>query len=142
MSQTSTLHALVVELMNDLKEADGRLTLEPEEFEAWYARLRALSPAQRPPVARDLVVLAARFQREARESTEWAVHALMFFAIQMSASIEQAERLLSSHGLELPPEAMRLSQAAEALKAAPPPTSGRSRAVDPILQQQHMARRR
>lgn len=142
MSDVAVLHPLVSELMGDFAIEDGRLSLSSEAFGSWFERLRGLSPAQREPVSRDLVVLAARFQREAREATDWAVHALMFFAIELAGSIERAERIAAGQGLELSSEIRRASQAVEELKNAPPVRAGRGRSIDPGILAQHLARRR
>lgn len=142
MSDAATLHPTVLELMSEFSTEGGELRLTEAQFLGWAERLRGLSPAQKEPVTRDLVVLAARFQREARETTEWAVQALMYLAMSLAEGIEQAERIAAGLGLELPEELVRGSQAAEAVKSAPAVRAGRSRSVDPAILAQHLARRR
>lgn len=142
MSEAAHLHPLVCELMADFSTEGGKLSLTDAQFGAWYERLRELSPAQREPVARDLVVLAARFQREAREATDWAVHALMFYAIELAGSIQLAESLAEGQGPELSQAVRRASRAVEEVKSAPAVQAGRRRNVDPGILAEHLARRR
>lgn len=136
------LHPLVVELLGAFELDDGRLTLSEASFEAWVQRLRGVVPDARAAVATDLAVIAARFRREQPQATEWAVQALLFFGTTLVGSMQATRRIFERAGLELSPEALKYVEAAEQLKHAPPPPSGRMRTIDATLQKTQLRRLR
>lgn len=133
MVVSATLHPVVVELLAELSVREGVLVMPSASYERWIARFRDASPASRAPIAIDLATVAARFRREAPNATEWAVHALMFLAIELAGSIERAQKIFGARGLELDAVSSKYVAPVESIKAAPKLEQGRTRTLSPTL---------
>ena len=136
------LHPLVVELLEAFELDEDQLVLSEATFEAWVSRLRGVPHDARAAVATDLAVVAARFRREQPQATEWAIQALLFFGTTLVGGMLATRRIFERAGLELSPEALKYVEAAEQLKQAPPPPSGRMRTIDATLQKTQLRRLR
>lgn len=136
------LHPIVAELLRDFRTVDGELRLTPEQFGAWWARLSDVEAEQREGVAVDLAVVAARFRRERPAGTDWAFHALIFFGTELLGDPERIRAALEAQGLTLEPGGERFVAPVELVKQAPPVATGRTRSVDPLLQQSRNRRLR
>ncbi len=143
MSDPKRLHPLVAELIAGFTTEAGELRLAPELFSEWWGRLRALEEPEREPVAIDLAVVAARFRRERPgPTTDWAVHALIFFGIELVGSPERARAAFEAVGLRLEEGAGRFVAPVELVKQAPGVVPGRTRTIAPALQNNHLRKLR
>jgi hypothetical protein len=70
----------VKKLSKDFLLQQGQLAMTLEKMKHWVAELDKVPAAERPKVATDLIALAMKFEREAKEGAGLATAQLYFFA--------------------------------------------------------------
>jgi len=100
-AETEQLHPIVVELAEAFEKVDGQWTLPDEPLFAHHKQLQACGPELRDKLITDLIVVAARFEREAPEEAQSALVQLLALSASLLGGVEEAEEAFGGAGVDV-----------------------------------------
>lgn len=123
-----SLHQAAQKLADDLKVADGKVFMAPDRIEAWLEKVRSWPPAERQPLAIDLVILARRLMAGLGEAGHQALAFISVLVAELLGSVEAAGDLFDKQGVSVDRAAALLGQHKRDLSglAAEPPKGAAS----------------
>ena len=95
------LHPVVVALAQDFQVSDGQWQVPGERLVEHHQRLQACGSELRDKLITDLVVLAARFEREAAARAQIALAQLLALAAALLGGSAAAAEAFASAGLDV-----------------------------------------
>lgn len=110
-ADNNQLHPTVVALAQDFRVENDQWCLADEKFFEYHRQLQAVGREQRDKLIADLVVLAARFDREAAARAQTALVQLLALAASLLGGAEAAAEAFEGGGIKLA-EAKKLIGAA------------------------------
>jgi hypothetical protein len=116
----------IQELARSFANTSSGLAMPPATLEKWQARLLELGPTRSDALVRDLLALAAKFQRLAPEATKTAVDQLADLAARLLADPARAGPMVREASLDRSRAAKLIAAEQQTLKNAPPPEGSMS----------------
>jgi len=103
MSETEQeqLHPAVAALARDLDEIDGQWAVPHDRLLEHHLKLKACGPEDRDKLVTDLVVLAARFERESLPNAQIALAQLLALATLILGGVEEAQEAFEGAGVKV-----------------------------------------
>lgn len=106
-SDSTELHPAVIALARDFERVDAQWRVPSDKLFVHHRALQACGPEPRPKLIADLVVLAARFEREDRTAARSALAQLLALATLLLGGAQAAQEAFEAAGLQTA-EARRL----------------------------------
>jgi len=100
-ADSNQLHPAVVALAQDFRVNDGQWSMADDRLLEHHQKLLACGRDQRDKLVTDLIVVAARFEREAAARAQTALVQLLALAGLLLGGVEAAAELFEGAGVKL-----------------------------------------
>lgn len=100
-AEPKQMHAAVLALARDFSEIDGKWAVPDERLLQHWHRLQAHPPEERGDLIADLVVLAARLQRETAADTQTALAQLLALTTLLLGGAQAAQEAFEGAGVDV-----------------------------------------